>query len=94
MLPRREDSAGRNARIRDTAIGALVAAAALVLMVVTTGEKRWGPIYAVAILTGGLVGAVLDARRDGWHWRNARWSFLFTVVAAAVGYGIWWLIQR
>lgn len=94
MIPPYEDTAARNARLRDTALSGLVAAAALILMVVTTGEKRWGPIYAVAILAGGVVGAVLDARRDGWRWRNARWSLLFTLVAAAIGYGIWWFFYR
>ena len=94
MIHRYEDAAARNARLRDTAISGLFAAAALILMVVTTGEKRWGPLYGVAILTGGAVGAFLDARRDGWRWRNAGWSFLFTVVAAAIGYGIWWLFSR
>jgi hypothetical protein len=94
MIPRYEDAAARNARIRDTALSGLFAAAALILMVLTTGEKRWGPIYGVTILCGGALGAVLDARRDGWRWRNAGWSFLFTVMAAAIGYGIWWIFFR
>lgn len=94
MISGYEDAAARSARLRDTAISGLFAAAALILMVATTGEKRWGPIYGVAILAGGAVGAILDARRHGWRWRNAGWSFLFTVVAAAIGYGIWWLSSR
>jgi hypothetical protein len=91
-MPAYEDGTARKARHRDTIISGLAAAAALVLMVITTGEKRWGPIYVVAILTGGVVGAVLDARRAGWRWGNALWSLLFTVVAAAVGYAIWWFL--
>jgi ABC-type xylose transport system permease subunit len=94
MIHGYEDAAARKARLRDTAISGLVAAAALVVMVITTGEKRWGPIYAVAILTGGVVGAVLDARRAGWRWAAARVPFLSTLVAAVVGYGIWWFFYR
>ncbi len=70
-------------------ISGLVAAAALLVLVFTTGERRWGPIYVVAVLSGGLTSAVLWARRDGWRWANARWSLLFTVVATLVGYLIW-----
>jgi hypothetical protein len=94
MMPRYEDAKARNARHRDTIISALVAAAALVVMVITTGEKRWGPIYVVAMLTGGVTNAVLDARRAGWRWGEARWFLLWTVVVTAIGYGIWSLFYR
>jgi uncharacterized membrane protein YfcA len=94
MRPRYEDTAARNARHRDTAISALGAAAALLVMFLTTGEKRWGPIYVVAVSTGGVISAVLWARRDGWRWDEARWSLLFTLVATIVGYGIWWYFYR
>jgi hypothetical protein len=91
MRARYEDAAARNARSRDTVISALVAAAALLVMAIATGERRWGPIYVVATLSGGVTNAVLWARRDGWRWDDARWSLLFTAVATVVGYGIWWL---
>jgi hypothetical protein len=94
MMPRYEDAPARKARHRDTIISALVAAAALVVMVVTTGEKRWGPIYVVAMLTGGVTNTVLDARRAGWRWGEARWFLLWTVVVTALGYGIWWLFYQ
>ena len=71
-------------------ISGLVAAAALLIMAITTGERRWGPIYVVAVLSGGVTKAVLWARRDGWRWDEARWSLLFTFAATIVGYGIWW----
>lgn len=92
MRPSRyEDAAARNVRFRDTAISALVAAAALLVMVNTMGERRWGPIYVVAVLSGGVTSAVLWARRDGWRWDDARWSLLLTAVATVVGYVIWWV---
>jgi uncharacterized membrane protein YfcA len=94
MKSRYEDAAARNARHRDTIIGALVAAAALLVMVSTTEERRWGSVYVVAVLSGGVTNAVLWARRDGWRWDEARWSLLFTVVVTVVGYGIWWFFYR
>ena len=94
MKPLYEDTAARNARGRDTIISGLVAAAALLVMAITTAERRWGPTYVVAVLSGGLTNAVLWARRDGWRWTDARWSLLFTIVATVVGYGIWWYFYR
>ena len=90
MKPMYEDAAARNARGRDTIISALVAGAALLVVAITTEERRWGPIYVVAVVSGGLTSAVLWARRDGWRWDEARWSLLFTVVATVIGYLIWW----
>jgi uncharacterized membrane protein YfcA len=94
MRSRYEDAGARNARHRDTMTSGLVAAAALLAMVLTTGERSWGSIYAVAVLSGGVTNAVLWARRDGWRWDEARWSLLFTVVVTVVGYGIWWFFFR
>lgn len=93
-MSRPEDAAARAARHRDTIISALVAAVALVVMVLTTGEKRWGPIYVVAMLTAGVTNTVLDARRAGWRWGEARWFLVWTVVVTAIGYGIWWLFYH
>ena len=94
MRSRYEDAGARNARHRDTIISALLTAAVLLVMVLTTGERRWGPIYVVATLSGGVTSAVLWARRDGWRWDEARWSLLFTAVVTVLGYGIWWIFYR
>lgn len=91
MKPMYEDTAVRNPRGRDTMISGLVAASALLVMMITTAERRWGPMYVVAVLSGCVTNAVLWARRDGWRWADARWSLLFTVVATVVGYAIWWV---
>jgi hypothetical protein len=89
-----EDTAARNARHRDTIIGALAGSGAMLAMMITTGERRWGPLYVVLVLTAGVTNTVLDARRAGWRWEGARWSLLFTAVVTVLGYGIWWLFYR
>jgi hypothetical protein len=94
MTSRYENAAARSARHPDTIIGAFVGTGAMIVMMTTTGERRWGPLYVVLVLTAGVTNAVLWARREGWRWTDARWSLLFTIVATVVGYGIWWFFYR
>jgi hypothetical protein len=94
MMQAEEDAAGRRARHRDVMISAVVAAVALIAMNLATGERRLGPILAVAVLTGGVTGAVLSARRAGWRWDTARWELLGAGVVAAFVYWIGWLVGR
>jgi len=90
LSPRPEDAAGRRARHRDTAIGALVAAAAVLTLVLTTGERGFRPMLVVTCLAGGFTNAILSARRAGWRWAVAGQHLLFTVVATGVVYLIAW----
>ena len=92
MIPKYEDAAARSARHRDVMISGLVAGAALIIMFIMTGEKRWGPIYVVAMLSAGVTNTVLDARRAGWRWGQPRRFLFWTLVVTALGYGIWWFL--